>query len=187
VISVTVFTGAPCIVMAAFDLEKACRLIQEHRVTFVYVAPPIVLALGKHPIVSKYDLSSVKFMNSGAAPLGKALVEAVWNRLGFGVKQGYGLSETSPTTHTQTIDEFWKFQGSVGKLLPNMEAMIIDEQGKEVAQGEVRNMKSFLLQNEADADAIIARRAAPQGSQRFRRLLEATRPQQGHFYRRWLV
>ncbi|KEY70027.1 hypothetical protein S7711_04042 [Stachybotrys chartarum IBT 7711] len=136
VIGTTLFTGAKCIVMAKFDLEQACQLIQDHEITFLYVPPPIVLALGKHPLIDKYDLSSLRWINSGAAPLGKNLVEAVWNRLNIGVKQGYGLSETSPTTHSQFSDEFWKYHGSVGKLFPNMKAKIVDPDGKEVPTGE---------------------------------------------------
>jgi 4-coumarate--CoA ligase len=135
-VSTSLFSGAKCIVMSKFDLEKACQLIQEHTITFLYVPPPIVLALGKAPIVDKYDLSSLRYINSGAAPLSKHLVEAVWSRLRIGVKQGYGLSETSPTTHVQQIDEFWKFQGAVGRLVPNMEAKLIDPEGKEVPHGE---------------------------------------------------
>lgn len=131
-------TGTKCVVMAKFDIEKACSLIQEYRLTYFYVAPPIVLALGKHPIVDKYDLSSLRWINSGAAPLGAELAEGVWNRLKIGVKQAYGLSETSPAAMIQKVDEWGRFQGSVGRLVPNMEAKIVDEDGKEVPTGEVR-------------------------------------------------
>lgn len=123
--------------MSKWDIDHACSIIQDYRATFLYCPPPVVLALGKHPAVDKYDLSSMKWINSGAAPLGRELVEAVWARLKIGVKQGYGLSETSPTTMSQFSDEWWKFQGAVGKLYANMEAKIIGEDGKEVAQGEV--------------------------------------------------
>lgn len=136
-LNVTMRTGSKIIVMPKFDLERACQLIEKHNITFMYVPPPIVLALGKHPIVDKYDMTSVRWINSGAAPLGADLVEAVWNRLKIGVKQGYGLSETSPATHTQLTDEWRKFQGSVGRLLPNMEAKIVDEAGNELPRGEV--------------------------------------------------
>jgi acyl-coenzyme A synthetase/AMP-(fatty) acid ligase len=128
--------------MPKWDLEKACKLIQDHRLTFLYVPPPIVLALGKQPAVDKYDLSTVRWINSGAAPCSRELVLAVWDRLKVGVKQGYGLSETSPTTHTQLSDEWLRFQGSVGKLYPNMQAKIVDPDGREVAEGEVSH---FLL------------------------------------------
>lgn len=123
--------------MGKFDLERFCQLIQKHGITFLYVPPPIVLALGKAPVVADYDLSTVKWINSGAAPLGRELVEAVWNRLKIGVKQGYGLSETSPTISTQFADEWWKFQGSVGRLVRGMSAKIVDPDGKEVPVNEV--------------------------------------------------
>ena len=87
--------------MARFELEKFCKVIQDEKITFVYVVPPVVLLLGKHPIVTKYNLSSLRMLNSGAAPLTRELVDAVYKRLKVPIKQGYGLSETSPTTHTQ--------------------------------------------------------------------------------------
>ncbi|KAK4092731.1 hypothetical protein Purlil1_2656 [Purpureocillium lilacinum] len=136
VLNVTLISGAKCVIMPKFDLQKACRIIQDHRITFLYVPPPIVLAFGKAPVVSQYDLSSVRWINSAAAPLSRDLVVAVWERLKIGVKQGYGLSETSPSVHTQLQDEWWRFQGSVGRLLPNMQAKIVDEEGKEVPAGE---------------------------------------------------
>lgn len=138
VINVTLRTGAKCVTMAKFDFERFCQLIQDHQISFIYVPPPIVLALGKAPVVNKYDMSSIRFINSAAAPLSKDLVDTVWNRLRIGVKQGYGLSETSPTVTKQLMDEWARFQGSVGKLMPNMLAKIIDEEGNEVPTGEVR-------------------------------------------------
>lgn len=137
-------TGAKCVTMAKFDLERACKLIQDHRLTFIYVPPPIVLALGKHPVVDKYDLSSLRWINSAAAPVSKDLVANLWERLRVGVKQGYGLSETSPAAIMQFPEEWWRFQGSIGRLLSNMEAKIVDPQGKEVAVGEVRQSIHFL-------------------------------------------
>ncbi|CAI6078899.1 unnamed protein product [Clonostachys chloroleuca] len=136
VLNVAFVAGAKCVIMARWDLEKACNLIQSHRITVAYVAPPIILALGKQPAVAKYDLSTIKWINSGAAPLGPELAEAVWNRLKVGVKQGYGLSETSPTIMAQFADEWSRFQGSVGKLLPNMVARIVDTDGKDLPNGE---------------------------------------------------
>ncbi|KAL4965625.1 acyl--CoA ligase [Aspergillus stella-maris] len=118
----SLYQGYELVVMAKFDFEKWCQHVQDFKCTFVYIVPPVVLLLGKHPIVDKYDLSSIRMMNSGAAPLTQEIVEAVYNRLGVGIKQGYGLSETSPTTHTQAWSEWREHIGSVGKLLPNMEA-----------------------------------------------------------------
>jgi len=133
----SVYSGWQLVVLERFDMEKALQAIQNYRITFMYIPPPVVLAFGKHPSVDKYDLSSLKVLHSGAAPLTKELTEGVWNRLKVPVKQGYGLSETSPVSHCQRVYEWAKFMGSVGKLLPNMEAMIVDENGKEVSDGEV--------------------------------------------------
>lgn len=145
VLGTTVSVGVTCVVLPKFDVEKACRLIQDHRLTFMYVPPPVVLALGKHPIVSKYDLSSMRWINSAAAPLSKELAVAVWDRLKIGVKQGYGLSETSPACMVQLSEEWMKFQGSVGRLMPNMEAMIVDEDGKELGYNEVSEDTAYPL------------------------------------------
>ncbi|KAH6890564.1 hypothetical protein B0T10DRAFT_486188 [Thelonectria olida] len=135
VLNVTLITGTQCVVMAKFDLAQACQLIQDHSLTYVYVPPPIILAFGKHPLIDKYDLSSLRFLNSAAAPLSRDLVDAVWERLKITVKQGYGLSETSPAISVQMFDEWNRFQGSVGKLAPNMQAKIVDPEGNEVAAG----------------------------------------------------
>lgn len=133
----SVLEGWQLVVMERWDMEKALQAIQDYGITFVYVPPPVVLAFGKHPVVDRYDLTSLKVLHSGAAPLTRELTEAVWERLKIPVKQGFGLSETSPVTHCQTVFEWAKHMGSVGKLYPNMEAKIVDEDGKEVEEGEV--------------------------------------------------
>jgi 4-coumarate--CoA ligase len=133
----SMFSGLQLVVMPKFDLEDFCRFIQDIKVTFAYVVPPVVLLLGKHPVVSKYDFSSIRMMNSGAAPLTRELVEAVHKRLGVPVKQGYGLSETSPTTHTQPWGDWNKTIGSVGTMLPNQTAKYMSPEETEVPVGEV--------------------------------------------------
>lgn len=93
--------GIELVVMPAFNLEAFLKAIQEHKITFIYVAPPVIVRLARDPMVEKYDLSSVRMITSGAAPLTKELVDTVHQRLNIKVNQAYGLSETSPMTHTQ--------------------------------------------------------------------------------------
>jgi 4-coumarate--CoA ligase len=95
------YRGIELVVMPAFNLEVFCKTIQEHKITFVYVAPPVVVHLARSDLVKKYDLSSLRMVTSGAAPLTKELVDAVYKRLKIKVNQAYGLSETSPMTHAQ--------------------------------------------------------------------------------------
>jgi 4-coumarate--CoA ligase len=97
----TLHRGIELVVMPAFDMETFLRTIQEHKITFIYVAPPVIVRLSRDKVVDKYDLSTVKMITSGAAPLTKELVDAVHKRLKLKINQAYGLSETSPMTHTQ--------------------------------------------------------------------------------------
>ncbi|MDX6377688.1 MAG: hypothetical protein QOE98_1991, partial [Gaiellaceae bacterium] len=91
--------GAQIVTMPRFDLEQFLQLISDHAITVAYVAPPVVVALAKHPLVERFDLSSLRTIMSGAAPLDSALQRACGERLGCEVFQGYGLTETSPVTH----------------------------------------------------------------------------------------
>ena len=122
--------------MSKFDIERFCANIERYRITFAYVVPPVVLLLDKHPVVEKYDLSSLRMMNSGAAPLTRELVDSVYQRINVPIKQGYGLSETSPTTHTQPWQTWHASVGSVGTMLPNQTAKYMSPEEKEVAMGE---------------------------------------------------
>jgi acyl-CoA synthetase (AMP-forming)/AMP-acid ligase II len=117
-----VYSGVHTMVMARFDLERWCSLVQDHKITFSYIVPPIVLLLCKHPVVEKYDLSSLRMTNSGAAPLTRELVEGLYARKGVKVKQGYGLSETAPTIFMQRWEEWRSAIGTTGVMVPNLEA-----------------------------------------------------------------
>ncbi|EON66726.1 hypothetical protein W97_05972 [Coniosporium apollinis CBS 100218] len=160
----SLYTGFTLVVMSKFDIESFCRIIQAHRITFAYVVPPVVLLLSKHPIVAKYDLSSVRMMNSGAAPLTRELVEALHARLKIPVKQGYGLSETSPTTHTQPWETWNTTIGSVGTLLPNQVAKYMSPEETEVPAGQTGELwiqgpnifKGYLNNEAMTANALTA-------------------------------
>jgi 4-coumarate--CoA ligase len=115
--------------MQRFDLEQFCRIIQEHKITLAYVVPPVVLLLAKHPIVDKYNLSSLRMMHSSAASLTEDLVKMNHKRLGVPIKQGYGLTECSPGVATQAWESWNKPIGSAGNLLPSLTIKIMDPAG----------------------------------------------------------
>lgn len=121
------FAGATVVTMPKFDLESFLKLLQEHRVTRAYLVPPIILALAKHPTVDHYDLSSLRMIMSGAAPLDAGLAVQCQERLGAEVIQGYGLTETSPVTHCTPDDNpAMNKPGSIGPPLPNTEVRVAD-------------------------------------------------------------
>src|SRR5260370_8820591 len=104
--------------MPKFELESVLKLLQQYRITRAYVAPPVVLALAKHPAVAAYDLSSLEVVFSGAAPLDAALEAACAGRVGCHVKQGYGLTEAIPVTHATSDAPNRGKAGGFGELLP---------------------------------------------------------------------
>ncbi|MDO8149098.1 MULTISPECIES: AMP-binding protein [unclassified Isoptericola] len=124
------------VTMPRFDLPEYLRVITEHRATVLFVAPPIALALAKHPLALEADLSSVRIMMSGAAPFDAQLAAAVGERLPRArVMQGYGMSEMSPVSHVVPFDRDDIDPGSIGLLVPNMLAKVVDPAtGEEIEQ-----------------------------------------------------
>ncbi|MEA2682096.1 MAG: hypothetical protein QOK05_424 [Chloroflexota bacterium] len=161
----TLYHGATVVSMPRFDLEVFLKAIQEHRITRLYLAPPIVVALAKHPMVDQYDLSSVRIVFSGAAPLDGDTARLCAERIGCRVSQGYGLTETSPVTHSVPDDAGEVMPGSVGPALPNTECRIVDPaSGNDMGPGEdgelwIRGpqvMKGYLNNEGATAHCIDA-------------------------------
>ncbi|MFE7108530.1 4-coumarate--CoA ligase family protein [Streptomyces sp. NPDC057575] len=160
--------GATVVVLPRFDLDQFLAAIEKHRITGLYVAPPIVLALAKHPSVERYDLSSLEYVVSAAAPLDAALAAACSRRLGLPpVRQAYGMTELSPGTHVVPLAAENPPPGAVGRLLPSTEMRIapLGGDGPEDApagtDGEIlirgpQVMKGYLGRPEATADMIDA-------------------------------
>ncbi|GAA5837083.1 hypothetical protein JCM5353_002489 [Sporobolomyces roseus] len=120
-----VLIGTPVVVMPKFDLRTLCELVQKHKVTILMLVPPIALALARDPIATKYDLSSLRLVISGAAPLGPELEKELANRLPkCDVIQAYGLTESSPTTHVALKPH--NKRGSIGPNLPMLRSRIVD-------------------------------------------------------------
>ncbi|CAL9504713.1 4-coumarate--CoA ligase family protein [Streptomyces sp. enrichment culture] len=158
--------GATVVVLPRFDLEQFLAAIQNHRITALYVAPPIVLALAKHPMVAEYDLSSLRHVISAAAPLDAGLAAACSKRLGLPpVGQAYGMTELSPGTHVVPLDLMDQAPpGTVGQLIASTEMRIVslDDPGKDLGPGEsgeilIRGpqvMKGYLGRPDATAAMI---------------------------------
>ncbi|MFB6714892.1 MULTISPECIES: AMP-binding protein [unclassified Streptomyces] len=159
--------GATVVVLPRFDLAQFLATIEKHRISGLYVAPPIVLALAKHPSVAQYDLSSLEYVVSAAAPLDAALAAACSKRLGLPpVRQAYGMTELSPGTHVVPLAVPNPPPGAVGRLLPGTEMRIasLDRVGEDAptgTDGEIlirgpQVMKGYLGRPEATADMIDA-------------------------------
>lgn len=131
---------ATLVIMPSFDLGEFLGNIAEHRCTIAFIAPPVAVALAKHPLVDDHDLSSLNVVMSGAAPLDADLGHAVAKRLDCKVVQGYGMSELSPVSHITPFDGGLADMheeaplSSVGWTVSNAASKLVDpETGEEIA------------------------------------------------------
>ena len=118
VMSLGMANGATVVSMPRFDLEEFLGTIEKHKVTIAPLVPPIVLGLAKHPVVEKFDLSSIRLVFSGAAPLGAGITDEASAKLNCPVAQRYGMTEASPVTHLSPTEGDLIKSGSIGRVIP---------------------------------------------------------------------
>ena len=122
--------GGTVVALARFDLEVMLRAMETHRVQQALVAPPLLAALAHHPRVASFDLSALRTVGSGGAPAGAALEQAVAERLGCLVGQGYGITEAAPLVAVCPLAEPSLMRaGSVGLLVGGTEPRVVDRDG----------------------------------------------------------
>lgn len=159
--------GASILIMPKFEINLLLELIQRCKVTVAPMVPPIVLAIAKSPETEKYDLSSIRVMKSGAAPLGKELEDAVSAKFpNAKLGQGYGMTEAGPVLAMSlgfAKEPFPVKSGACGTVVRNAEMKIIDpDTGDSLSKnkpGEIcirghQIMKGYLNNPEATAETI---------------------------------
>jgi acyl-CoA synthetase (AMP-forming)/AMP-acid ligase II len=155
--------GATLVIMPRFDLEQYLQLLQNYRSARAFVVPPVALALANHPVVDRYDISSLRFILTAAAPAGPELCAAIQTRLGSVVKQAYGMTELSPISHL--VPESAPRVGAGGVPVRNTEVKVVDiDTGRELGShksGEIwvrgpQVMKGYVNSPDATAETITA-------------------------------
>lgn len=116
--------GVTTITMPRFDMVEALQAVQDLKITRFFAVPPIVLGLASAPIVDEFDISSIRQVFSGAAPLGAELAAKAAARLGCEVVQGFGMTELSPVSHS-TVEGDYR-PGTSGVTVSNTESRIVD-------------------------------------------------------------
>ncbi|WP_431047685.1 4-coumarate--CoA ligase family protein [Streptomyces sp. P1-3] len=132
-------SGSCVVVLPRFDLGRMLAAVARYRVTGLYTAPPIVLALAKDPAVDAHDLSSLRYVMCAAAPLDAELAEACARRLGVPpLLQAYGMTELSPGSHAVPRCAKDVPPGTVGRLMPSTEMRVValGEEERDLAVGE---------------------------------------------------
>lgn len=135
----------PVYMMPKFDFIQILEYVQRFRITYLILVPPVVVLMAKHPRTREFDLSSINAVGSGAAPLGREVcveLEKLWpkdsekpKQGSVNVKQGWGMTEVTCSAmgwHPNDYSDSF----SVGELNANIEALLVDDDGKEVKQGE---------------------------------------------------
>jgi len=128
-----------------FHAEQVLQAIQQEQVTVTLLPPPMLNLLLNHPDVGTYDVSSVRRLTSGSAPISPALIRTGLARWGQIFSQGYGLTEAAPLlTWLHTWDHLpdgtpaqQQRLASIGREAPGVEVRVVNRAGEDVQPGEI--------------------------------------------------
>jgi long-chain acyl-CoA synthetase len=159
--NLSVMNGATMVLIERFEPVSSLEAIQTYKCTVLYGAPPMFVVWAQLPNIHDYDLSSLRYIGSGAAALPVSVLEAFQSAAGVPISEGYGLSEAAPVVTTNAAAPTVK-PGTVGFPIPGVEVKIVDEAGREVPRGEMGElicrganmMAGYWHQPEATADAL---------------------------------
>ncbi|KAJ7750426.1 phenylacetyl-CoA ligase [Mycena maculata] len=136
-----IYAGLTLVLTPKFNFEKFLANIERYRITHLTLVPPQAVLLCKHPIVKRYDLSSVRYCIVAAAPLSATLTQELLQVLpNVQLGQGYGLTETCGTVGMFPLTQKVGTLGSGGQLLPGTFAKVVKPDGtlaKESEAGEL--------------------------------------------------
>ncbi|KAI1496308.1 hypothetical protein F5X99DRAFT_400780 [Biscogniauxia marginata] len=134
-----VFINAEVIMLPAFSMESMLSAIVEYQIQELLLVPPIVIRLVRDPVVDKFDLSCIRRLSSGAAPLSAEILQLLKAKFpATGFKQGYGMTESCAciTSHPPGTYDY-KYGHKVGKIFPSTEVKFVKADGTEAGVGEL--------------------------------------------------
>jgi long-chain acyl-CoA synthetase len=155
-------TAGGCLtLLPRFDPGRALETIERHRVTVFEGVPTMYAAMLNYPDRGKFDVSTLRLCVSGGAAMPGEILRGFEEAFGCVVLEGYGLSETSPSASFNPPDRERKV-GSIGTPIEGVEMRVVDDQRREVPQGEVGEiairghnvMKGYWNRADATAEAI---------------------------------
>ena len=158
--------NAEVIMLPGFSMESMLSAVAEYKLQELILVPPILIRLVRDPIVDRYDLSSLRRFSSGAAPLSEKIIQLLKQKFPkTGFKQGYGMTESCSciTAHPPAFYDY-RHAHAVGTIVASTDVKFVDEQGRELGEGEPGEMLArgpqvvmgYLNNPEATADTFDA-------------------------------
>nr|WP_174734875.1 long-chain fatty acid--CoA ligase [Mesobacillus harenae] len=126
-----IYVGAKILIVKKFEIENVLDVIKKFRPTFFPGVPKMYSAFVEYPEIEKFGLDCLKICSCGSAPLPVEIIKTFEDLTGAVISEGYGLSETSPTTHRNPCHGVRKV-GSIGIPVPGTDCRIIDEEGNDL-------------------------------------------------------
>ena len=134
VLGAALVAGACTVLVEHFDPREVMALIARRRVTVVPGAAAMWAAIAALDDATRVDVSSVRLAGSGAAKLSPAVADRVHDRFGLVLREGYGLTETSPILALAVGTD--APAGSIGRPVPGVEMRLVDQRGDDVLVGD---------------------------------------------------
>ena len=160
-LNVPLIRGCTLVLMPRFDCERSLRAIAEEEVTMALCVPPTLLAYCQAAEVGKFPSEHrLRWVKSGAAPLGPELARRFTAATGVPIRQGYGMTEASPVTHLGFLTPDLYRPESVGMPVARTECRVVDENERDVAPGALGELvmrgPQFMLGYWKSPDATAA-------------------------------
>ncbi|KAF3910801.1 hypothetical protein ABW20_dc0103169 [Dactylellina cionopaga] len=157
------YAGNSAVILPKFEIQSFLSCIQNFKLSFLYLVPPLLIMMAKNKaVLDKFDISSVEYIMTGAAPMTEELsLEMKKLYPGIDIVQGYGLTESSTVVSFTAGTDIW--HGSSGCLLPGIKCRIVNAQGKDVGENESGELLvngdnivlGYLNNKKADAETFI--------------------------------
>ncbi len=160
-LNLALMRGATLLLMPRFDCERSLALIAAEGVTITLCVPPTLLAYCQAAEQGRFPREHrLRWVKSGAAPLAPELARRFNEGTGVRIRQGYGMTEASPVTHMGFLSDELYRPSSIGAPVAQTDCRIVDENGDDVAQGQLGELvmrgPQFMLGYWKSPDATAA-------------------------------
>jgi acyl-CoA synthetase (AMP-forming)/AMP-acid ligase II len=160
-LNLALMRGCTLLLMPRFDCERSLQLITDEGVTINLCVPPTLLAYCQAAEQGRFPRQHrLRWVKSGAAPLAPELARRFTESTGVRIRQGYGMTEASPVTHLGFLSDELYRPSSIGGPVAQTDCLVVDENGREVEQGELGELvmrgPQFMLGYWKSPDATAA-------------------------------